>query len=194
MKKPSFARYALASAMLMAGLFALPVLGHAQSVRVNWSKRAPFSSYKTYRFVPSKNDNHPFYRQYVSQYVNYDLKQKGLTEVSAAQSPALLVAYHFLTQQVTYQETSGFDGGDWGGWGGWGGWGMDGGMGGMDAMTTTPVEQTMGILTIDLIDARSKKIVWRGQATEDNVIKSNHGEEKEVAKSLKKMFDHFPPK
>lgn len=193
MKKPSFLRYGVATAALLGSLLAIPARGNAQSIRVNWSKRTPFSHYKTYRWVSSKNDNHPFYRQYVGEYVNSDLKQKNLTEVSGPQNPDLIVTYHFLTQQVTTQETNGFDGGDWGGWG----WGMGGdgmGDGGMDYTTTTPIEQTMGMLTIDIIDARSKKIVWRGQASESNVIKNNHGEEKEVAKSLQKMFQHFPPK
>ena len=170
----------------------LPMMAHAQSVRVNWSKRAAFSDYKTYQWIPSQNDNHPFYRQYVGVYVNYDLKKKGLQRVSASQSPDLLVTYHFLTQEMTDTETYGF--GD-GGWGGWGGWGMGGmGMGGMYDSTTTEVPRTMGMLTLDIIDARTRKIIWRGQATEDNVVKNSKGEEKDVAKSIHKMLEHYPPK
>ncbi|MHB1858273.1 MAG: DUF4136 domain-containing protein, partial [Acidobacteriaceae bacterium] len=82
---------------------------------------------------------------------------------------------------------------------GWGGWGMgmgDMGMGdmGMEDTTTTEVPVTMGILTVDMIDAKTKKIIWRGQATEDNVLKSTKGEEKKVKDAVDKMLDHFPPK
>lgn len=183
--------------ILTLGLFAmlaLPRMGHAQTVRVNWSKRAAFSDYHTYQWIPSQNDNHPFYRQYVAQYVNYDLKKKGLQEVSASQNPDVLVTYHFLTQQTTEEETNGFSDGGWGGFGGWGGWGMGDGMGGMYDSTTTEVPITMGLLTVDMIDAKTKKIIWRGQATDDNVTKNNKGQEKSVAKSIHKMLDHFPPK
>ena len=185
-------KFAGALTLGLIAMLASPRNGQAQAVRVNWSKRAAFSDYHTYQWIPSQNDNHPFYHQYVGDYVNYDLKKKGLQRVPASQNPDVLVTYHFLTQETSEQETTGF--GD-GGWGGWGGWGMGGmGMGGMYDSTTTNVPITMGLLTVDIIDAKTKKIIWRGQATEDNVTKSNKGEEKSVAKSINKMFDHFPPK
>ena len=52
----------------------------------------------------------------------------------------------------------------------------------------------MGILTVDLIDTNAKRLVWRSQATEDSIASSQKGEEKQVKKSVDKMFDHFPPK
>lgn len=190
MKQPVQFRRWIQGFLALSIFLALPVLGRAQTVRVNWSKRAQFDKYKTYEWMPSQNPNHPFYRQYVGQYVNYDLKKKGLNEVSASQSPQLLVTYHFVTDQTERQETTGFDDGGWGGWG-WGGWGMGDGY---DDMTTTNVPVTMGILTVDMIDARTKKIIWRGQATANDIAKSNHGEEKDVAKAINKMLQHFPPK
>lgn len=165
-------------------LVCLPALAHAQNVRVNWSQRAAFSDYKTYQWIPSRNENHPFYRQYVGDYVNAALQKRGL---QPSQTPDLLVTYHFLTQQTVDTETNGFGDGGWGGWGGWG-------MGGMYNSTTMQVPRTMGLLTVDMIDAKTRKIVWRGQATEDNVVKNNKGEEKDVAKSIHKMLSHFPPK
>ncbi|MHB8304178.1 MAG: DUF4136 domain-containing protein [Acidobacteriaceae bacterium] len=202
MRKNGFFRY---TGIFMFGLVAmltLPMMAHAQSVRVNWSKRAAFSDYHTYQWVPSQNENHPFYRQYVGVYVNYDLQKKKLQQVPASQSPDLLVTYHFLTQEMMDSQTTGFgDGGGFGGYGGygggWGGWGMGMGgmgMGGMYDSTTSEVPRTMGILTVDIIDAKTRKIIWRGQATEDNVVKNSKGEEKDVAKSIHKMLQHYPPK
>lgn len=204
MRQSSLSRSFLPFALAVVAAIALPVMAHAQSVRVNWSKKAPFADYKTYQWVPSKNDNHPFYRQYVGQYVKDDLQKKGLHRVTASQSPALLVTYHFLTQETQDLQTNGFNsGGGFGyGGGGWGGWGMGGmgmggmgmGMGGIDESTTTEVPVTMGILTVDMIDAKTKKIIWRGQASTDNVTKNSKGEENDVKKSINKMLDHFPPK
>lgn len=170
---------------------------HAQSVRVNWSKSAPFSDYKTVAWVPSTNDNHPFYRQYVGQYVKDALTKKHLQVVSASQSPDLIATYHFLTQESQETNTTyeGMGGGGWGGWG-MGGWGMGMGMGmgGTGFANTTQQPVTIGILTVDLTDAKTKRLVWRGQATEDNVVSNSKNEEKDVAKSVDKMFDHYPPK
>jgi len=183
-------------ALAIVAVLTLPDMTHAQSVRVNWSKKAQFSNYRTYEWIPSKDTNHPFYRQYVGHYVRADLANKGLRRISASQSPDLLVTYHFLTEQGEALGTYGYGDGDWGGWGGWGGWGMDGmdDMDGMDYPVVTEQPETIGILTIDIIDAKAKKIIWRGQATEDDISKSTKGEENDVKKSVDKMLDHFPPK
>lgn len=90
----------------------------------------------------------------------------------------------------------GWVGGQWGPWrywGGWGGWG-DFGEVGPEVSTTEERPRPMGILTVDLIDAKAKRLVWRGQATEDSISSTQKGDEKQVRKSVDKMFDHFPPK
>ena len=176
-----------------------PLALTAQSIRVNWRLNAPFSSYKTYVWVPGKENNHPFYRQYVDEYVNYALKnKKHLVQVSADQSPDLRVEYHFLTQETMDTNTTYWGTGGWGGWG-WGGWGwgmggMGWGMGGMGFANTRQVPRTMGILTIDMFDAHTNKLVWRGQASEDSVDVGNKNEEKQVAMSIFKMMKRFPPR
>ncbi|MES2220312.1 MAG: DUF4136 domain-containing protein [Acidobacteriota bacterium] len=172
----------------------LPLSVSAQQVRANWSKDAPFAQYKTYEWVPSEATNHPFYRQYVGEYVNYALtKKKGLQQVTAAQNPDLYVTYHFTTRDVMDWNTYGYGfGPGWGGWG-WGGWGW-GGWGGMSYYQSRPTPRVIGFLTIDLIDARTRKIVWRGEAMQDDVTKSGNAEEKQIAHSVYKMIDRYPPK
>lgn len=164
----------------------LPLAVSAQQVRANWSKDAPFSQYKTYEWVPSEATNHPFYRQYVGEYVNYALtKKKGLQQVSASQNPDLYVTYHFTTRDVMDWDTYGYGFGP-----GWGGWGW----GGMSYYQTRADPRVMGFLTIDLIDAHTRKIVWRGEAIQEDVTKSGNAEEKQVAHSVYKMLDRYPPK
>jgi hypothetical protein len=51
----------------------------------------------------------------------------------------------------------------------------------------------MAILTVDLADANKKELVWRGQATVESISSSQKGDEKQVAKSIEKMFKQFPP-
>ena len=184
-------------AILLAGVavaVGLPMSASAQQVRANWSKDAPFAQYKTYEWVPSEATNHPFYRQYVGEYVNYALtKKKGLQQVTAAQNPDLYVTYHFTTRDVMDWNTYGYGfGPGWGGWG-WGGWGW-GGWGGMSYYQSRPTPRVIGFLTIDLIDAHTRKIVWRGEAMQDDVTKSGNAEEKQIAHSVYKMIDRYPPK
>ena len=161
----------------------------AQQVRANWSKQAPFSNYKTYLWIPSEATNHPFYRDFVNEYANYALiHKKNLQQVSAGQNPDLLVTYHFTTQEVMDTNTYGYGFGP-----GWG-WGWGGGWGGYNYYQTRAVPRFVGFLTLDLIDARTKKIVWRGEAVQADVAKSGNAEEKQVANSIYKMLKRYPPK
>jgi hypothetical protein len=69
-------------------------------------------------------------------------------------------------------------------------------MGGLgpDVAQTEAQPRMMGILAVDLVDVRKKQLVWRGQATTDAVSNSQKGDEKQVLKSVDKMFKQFPPK
>lgn len=176
----------------------LPALSASaqKQIRANWSKNAPFASYKTYEWINNEATNHPFYRQYVAEYANYALTQKkGLQRVSASENPDLLATYHFTTQEVMDYDTFGYGfGSGWGGWG-WGGWGWGGwGWGGPMYSQTMAHPRIMGYLTLDLIDAHTRKIVWRGEAIQADVTKSGHAEEKQVANSIYDIVKRYPPK
>lgn len=188
----------LAAGLVMVGMGLGAMAAQAQSVRVNWRERAPFADFRTYQVVAGKADpaaTDPFWTQFVPKYLNSALQAKGLNVAAGGQTPDLKAVYRFQTEQVRDRETTvdgyGWGGGPWGGWGGFGGWG---GWGGPETATTRDVPRTMGVLTVDLVDTRSNQVVWRGQATEDNVAESNHKEEDQVWKSVGKMFEHYPPK
>ena len=167
-----------------------------QTIKVNWQTKAPFSDYRTYTWKTSKNEGAHFYKQWVRKDVDAALAEKGLREVSANQNPDLYVYYHIVGQEVMDSTTmdDGFGwggmGGGWGMWGGWGGWG---GMGGPDFAQTTAQPRMMGILAVDLIDVKEKQLVWRGQATTDDISNKQKGDEKQVLKSVAKMFKQYPP-
>jgi Domain of unknown function (DUF4136) len=181
-------------------LAAIVTAADAQSTKVNWQSKAPFADYKTYafRFTPKQQDS--FYRQFVTEYLPEQLTKKGLSQVSDPSKADLVVTYHFVTQEMIDASTSsdgfgwggGHSWGPWGYWGGWGGWGEPEEYTGFS--TTEEHPRTMGILTIDLFDAKKKQLVWRGQATEDSVSSSQKGDAKQVRKSIDKMFEHYPPK
>jgi hypothetical protein len=171
----------------------------AQTVKVNWQMQAPFPDYKTYAWKDSKNQGGQFYRQWVEQDVDAELAKKGLQKVAAGQTPDIYLYYHTVTQEVMDSTTTddgfGWGGGGWGYWGGWGGWGEGGlGIGGSTNIAHTEAEpRFMGILSVDIVDAKKKQLVWRGQATTDAISNSQKGDEKQVLKSVDKMFKQFPP-
>jgi hypothetical protein len=94
------------------------------------------------------------------------------------QSPDLYIIYSVQTQEkmrsVTTMEGYGWGEGPWVGFGGWGG--LENGAEGLPPVVTDMTEQprTMGILTVDIVDAKKKQIVWRGQATVDHMSKSDN--------------------
>jgi hypothetical protein len=174
-------------------LLATPAM--AQTVKVNWKDNAPFTDYRTYAWETSKNEGSGFYKQWVEKDVDQEMMQKGLHRVQSNQNPDLLLYYHVLAQEVTDSTTTD-DGADWGsgswgfygGWGGWGGWGGSG----PDIAQTEAQPRMMGILAVDMVDAK-KQLVWRGQATVDAISNSQKGDEKQTNDSVKKMFKQFPP-
>jgi hypothetical protein len=185
--------------VLVSALFLLIPAASAfgQTVKVNWHVQAPFADYRTYAWQDSKNEGAAFYTQWVHKDVDTEMASKGLHQVAANQNPDLYIYYHMVTQELMDSTTTddgfGWGGGGWGFSGGWGGWGEMGGIG-PDVAQTEAQPRMMGILAVDLVDVRKKQLVWRGQATTDAVSNSQKGDEKQVLKSVDKMFKQFPPK
>ncbi len=190
----------LALLLCVAALaFTSPAL--AQTVKVNWNQSIDFSHYKTYAWKLGPKQNASFYTPWVQANADQALKQKGLSLAAAGQTPDIYITYHMQTQELM-DSTTNEDGfapgwgwgpgpwGVWGGWGGWGGWGIGGG----DMVTTSEEPRTMGILSVDLYDTSKKQLIWRGQATVDNVSNSQNGDEKQTKSSIDKMFKQYPPK
>jgi hypothetical protein len=186
-------RKGLVLAVAAGGISLAASSAFAQTVRVNWQTKAAFDDYKTYAWKTSKKQGSGFYRQWVRKDVDAELARKGLKKVALAGNPDLLVLYSFTTQELMDSTTTddgfGWGGGPWGWWGGWGGWGDMG----PDISATEAQPRLMGILSVDLVDAKHKALVWRGQATEDSVSDTQKGDEKQVLKSVDKMFKQYPP-
>lgn len=177
-------------------LMGVNVLAGAQDVKVNWREKAAFGDFRTFQIMPAGgNTDDPLWTQFVPKYLTSALQAKGLNPVASGAVPDLKVAYHFRTRDLVDRQTTS-DGYGWGGgpWGGWDGWGGYGGWGGPEWSTTREVPRTMGVLTVDLVEARGNEVVWRGKATEDKVADSQHKNEDQVWKSVGKMFEHYPPK
>jgi hypothetical protein len=55
------------------------------------------------------------------------------------------------------------------------------------------VTYEVGTLVLDMYDAQTKRLVWRGVATK-TVSKKPEKNEKALEKAVEKMFKNFPPK
>ena len=74
-----------------------------------------------------------------------------------------------------------------------GGWGWRRfGAGGFGEATTTTENYKVGALVVDLFDAHSKNLIWRGSAS-DTLSDKSEKNIKNLDKNVQKMFDDFPP-
>jgi hypothetical protein len=93
--------------------------------------------------------------------------------VQESQNPDLiLLASGGMQQQTSYSA--------------WGMRGIGGGMGGI-----TPQQNVVGTLIVDLYDAKTKSLLWRGIA--QNTLSTNGSKNSQmVTKAVQKMFKQYP--
>jgi len=147
-------------------------------VNVDWDKSADFSQYKTYtwgRGTPAKN---PLWDQRIMESVDKQLAAKGLQKVAPDANPDLIVLYHAAVGSETQMNTT-----TTGGWG----WAWGGGM-----ATTTVDKIPTGELSVDIGDAKTKKLLWLG-ASNDTLADNPDKNQKKLDKAVEKMFKKFPP-
>lgn len=65
--------------------------------------------------------------------------------------------------------------------------------GGFGDATTYEETYDVGTLVVDMFDTMSKKLIWRGSAS-DILAGKPEKDEKKLEKAVEKMFEHFPPR
>ena len=116
--------------------------------------------------------------QRIHKSVEYEMEQRGIT---AGDDPDLLVVYHIGTQEKIQVTDWGYNYSDY--YWGYGGRQID-------------VHQfTEGSLVIDLIDAETKKLVWRGTGTGvvDKTQRTPEEMQDRVDNIINKIMKSFPP-
>jgi hypothetical protein len=151
-------------------------VAHAQKVNTDFDSSAPFATYRIYTWTSGTPAPDPFIQDRILVAVTEQLVAKGMTQSAVA--PNLVVATHVVTHEQKKIVAPGFGFGPWG-WG-WGGPG---------AMIDTYLQ---GTLIVDLYDAKTKKMVWRGVATDTVSDKRSQSTER-IDKAVGKMFEEYPP-
>jgi hypothetical protein len=129
------------------------------AVHTDYDRKADFARYRTYSWIGVRGDSG------VQAAVDAQLAAKGWTRVASG-GDASVAAIAKDTVKSFYDGYPGW---------GWNGWGANG---------TAATPEQAGSLTVDVFDARTKKLIWRGTATDT----------KQLDRVVAEMFDKFPPK
>jgi hypothetical protein len=151
---------------------------YAQQVKTDYDRSTDFSQYKTYSWEKVQTQD-PLWVERIEGAVNAALTAKGWTQVPSGGNVAIVAVEMTRNQQTLDTFYNGFGGG----------WRWGGGFG--DA-TTTVDNYKVGTLVVDLFDANSKKLIWRGSSSDALSDKSDKNI-KNLDKGVQKMFNHFPP-
>jgi hypothetical protein len=152
----------------------------AQHVRTDFDHQANFGQYKTYSWQEIKPGD-SLWDSRIKNAVDAQLEDKGLTQAADGGDIAIVAIKTSQTQKTLQTFYDGFGGG-WR-WRGFGDFGES---------TTTEQDYQEGTLVIDLYDAKTKQLVWRG-STESVLSDKAEKNEKNLEKGVAKMFKDFPP-
>ena len=182
-------------------LFVLPFLTGCASLKVtyDYDKNVDFNQYKTYQFYGwakgSEKNINSLDRERVQDAFAKEFKKRGLTYVK--DNGDLIVSLFFVTKEKT--ETTahttgvGAYGGYYHGYYGYGprwGWGP-----GFSYSTTTYTQHDYkeGTLIVNIFDAKAKKLIWEGIAS-DALKEKPEGREERIRYAVAKIMENYPVK
>lgn len=152
----------------------------APTTKVGWDEKVSFATFHTWAWKPDGSIQDPVWAKRCQDVLSDQLATNGLRQVALDQSPDLWAGVHARmsaeTQMVPYGP----------GWGyGWGAWAP---------LDEYEVDIPVGTIIIDLVDVKTKHIVWRGRAkgAMDPSLSNEAREEKLIA-ILKQLFAGYPP-
>jgi hypothetical protein len=172
----------LLSAAFTGWLLVLPALAVAQDVKVDYDKAFNFSPVKTYSIKVGTTWGNDLSQRRVLTEFDEAIAAEGWKKVADGQED-IQVILHGATQ--TKQSASTF-------YSGMGGYGYRGFGGGTGTASTVVSEYRVGTLVVDMFDAKSKNLVFRGTA-EDEISDNPEKNAKKLDKASTKMFKDFPP-
>jgi hypothetical protein len=153
----------------------IPAVVYAQKVTTDFDHAAPFASYRTYAWAPGAPSLVSLTEQRIHSGIETQLQAKALR--LAENNPSLYVASFVLTRVEPQVIASGFDP-----------WWRDGG----GFAATAAQTYVQGTLIVDLYDAATRKMVWRGVATATASDKPSKNSAK-IDRTLARMFERYPP-
>lgn len=166
-------------AVAVMAVLVLTGIAAAQQTSVDYDRATDFSKYKTYAWAEGRSVQDPFNHQRIVQAIDAQLTTKAWTRVERNQGPDAIVLYRAGAIEQKQARV----------WGtGYGpAWRFGGGTAQVDLNTIQ-----VGQLVVDILDAQTQKLVWRGRAS-DTVSDKPEKNEKKINKAAEKLFKKFPP-
>lgn len=170
---------------LAAAVFAAAVvIAYAADASVDYDHHVDFGRFHTYSWLGVQAGN-SLWQDRITQAVDAQLTAKGWQKVASG-GDAAVAAVGRVTERDNLQTFyDGFPGWGWGGWRGWGG-------GGMGMATTTVEPEKVGTLSVNIFQAGTKQLIWRGTASDVLSSKADKND-KRMDEAVEKMFKKFPP-
>ena len=158
------------------------ILASCSSVQVNtdYDKKANFASYKTYAYNKTSIDKAEISdldKKRILYAIDDAMPAKGFTK---SENPDVLISI-FTKERERLNICNNM------GWGFGYGWGPNWGMG-YSRTSTTPE----GTLYIDIVDAKTKELVWQGIGTGYLTTDSEKKDER-IAEFVAKILEKYPP-
>lgn len=166
-------------ALLLAGCASGP------TIRSNEDPAANFSQYRTYGFSPALENADFGYQSLLTKYLKDAVaRQMDVRGYRQSDDPDLLVNFYVNTKEKIKATTTptaggyyGYRGSYYGGWGGY---------------QTNVTQYTQGTLTIDLVDAKRKQLVWEGNAVGRVRQSTLDDVEGAVNRVVPQIFEKYP--
>lgn len=172
-------RLAMLAIIIWSSGLGTPAL--AQTITYDYDRAADFSAYKTYAWARGTDLEDESNHARLVGAIDAVLTAKGLARVEPASHPDVLVAYYASVDhdlEVT-RPTRG-----WGAFGRGGRWG---------SAQFWPI--VIGLVVVEMSDARTNALVWRSYATSDvTAHDAPEIRDKKIAKAARKIFEHYPPR
>ena len=163
-------------------------VGYASSITVD-SKADPaadFSRYKSYSWTEMKEVRSEAVKKRIMSAVDAQLRRKGFVRKDDGADLRLVVHPSLSKEYPTHSYDPGWEYG-------WGTWAPPFG----DIGTGSSLGESIpiGTVMVDLVDAATKKLVWRGAARSPLDSEASVEQKQElVDEAMEKLFKKFPPK
>jgi len=179
--------------VLVAILIAGPAF--AEKIYIDYDEEYDGSNIKTFAWSETKDtslaDTEPSLHSLIINTIAGYITDSGIEQVDS--DPDVYVTYHGSTKEELSLDTThyGYSSGvmGYGRYGGYGGYyGRYYGGGSSGSSTTTVRSYKIGTLVVDIWDAKTDKLVWRGIAANITISENPHKLDNNIEKALKKMI------